>query len=90
MKKDTVRINVEFLTLMKKYSKIDEIEIMVPNDLSRALDYIIDRFNIPWKGNLEKHGAILINGRHYQSLLKDGADLSEGSTIVFVPLLTGG
>ena len=87
---ETVRTTVKFLTFMQKYSGIREIEMELPRNLSRALDHIINRYNIPWKGNLEKNGAILVNGRHYQTVLKTGEQLSENDTIVFVPIIGGG
>jgi len=51
---------------------------------------IIERFQIPWSGNLEKSVRIFINKELSETYTKSGRRLTEGDRISFIPISGGG
>ncbi len=92
MTSDTVPVTVRFITIMQRYSGKGnrEVEIELPPEPSRAVDLIIERFQIPWKDNLERQVRIFINDMIYESFLESGERLKGGDVIAFIPISGGG
>lgn len=92
MTSDTVPVTVRFITIMQRYSGKGnrEVEMELPPEPGQAIDLILERFQIPWKDNLEKLVRIFINGVIYDSFLESGQRLKGGDIIVFIPLSGGG
>ncbi len=92
MTSDAVQVTVRFITIMQRYSGKGnrEVEMELPPEPSQAVDLIIERFQIPWKDNLEKQVRIFINSVVYDSFLETGERLKEGDTIDFIPISGGG
>lgn len=62
----------------------------VPTDPAQAIDLIINRFQIPWKDNLEKSTRIFINQRLNDPFAGRGHPLQDKDTIAFIPISGGG
>ena len=91
MNQESVRVKVRFITIMQKYSsKKREVEIDLPPDPGRAIEHIIDQFQIPWKGKLEKYVRIFINRGISHEFIRSGKRLHAGDTIAFIPFSGGG
>ena len=61
-KADRVSVTVRFVSIMRKYSGDKrKLQVEVPADSAQAIDCIINRYQIPWKGDLEKSARIFIN-----------------------------
>ncbi len=92
MTSDTVPVTVRFITIMQRYSGKGnrEVEIELPPEPSRAIDLILERFQIPWKDNLERQVRIFINDMIYESFLESGERLKGGDVIAFIPISGGG
>lgn len=85
-----VLICVRFITVMQRYSGQRELEMPLPADPQEAIDMIIERFQIPWPGTLEKSVRIFINKELFETYTKSGRRLAEGDRISFVPISGGG
>ena len=91
MAEDTVHVIVRFITIMQEYSgRKREVEMELPPEPGPAIDLIIERFNIPWAGRLEKYTRIFINKELSRVFIEDGNRLKDGDTIMFVPMSSGG
>lgn len=91
MLKNTAKIKVRFITIMQKYSgRKREVQMDLSPEPEQAIDFIIDRFHIPWKDNLEKFTRIFINKELSQVFVKSGKHLEDGDTIMFIPMSCGG
>ena len=92
MTSDAVQVTVRFITIMQRYSGKGnrEVEMGLPPDPSQAVDLIIERFQIPWKGNLEKQARIFINGVVYDSFLASVERLKGGDIITLIHISGGG
>ncbi len=88
---DPVSVTVRFVSIMRKYSGDKrEIQLEVPADPGQALHLIINRFQIPWKDNLEKSTRIFINQRWNDPFVDGGLPLKDQDIIAFIPISGGG
>ena len=88
---DRVPVILKFVSIMQRYSGDKrEVEMELPTDPVEALQFTIDRFQIPWKGNLEKSTRIFINQTLYDPFLESGKRLKAGDNIAFIPISGGG
>ena len=88
---DGVSITVKFVSIMQKYSgNKREVQVEVPTDPVQAIDLIINRFQIPWKDNLEKSTRIFINQTLNDPFVDRGQRLKDKDTIAFIPISGGG
>ena len=88
---DCVSITVRFVSIMQKYSgNKREVQVEVPTDPVQAIDLIINRFQIPWKDNLEKSTRIFINQTLNDPFVDRGQRLKDKDTIAFIPISGGG
>ena len=86
-----VSVTVRFVSIMQKYSgNKREVQVEVSSDLAQAIDLIINRFQIPWKKNLEKSTRIFINQRLYDQFDDSGQQLKDNDNIAFIPISGGG
>jgi molybdopterin converting factor small subunit len=92
MTPDAVRVTVRFITIMQKYSGKGrrEVEMELPALPDQAVALIIERFQIPWKSNLERQARIFIEGLTYDAFLASGERLKDGDQISFIPISGGG
>lgn len=86
----SLSILVRFITLMQQYSGHRELEMRLPDDPQEAVDIIIQRFQIPWSGVLEKSVRIFINKELFETFKSSGRKLAEGDRISFIPISGGG
>ena len=88
---DCVSITVRFVSIMRKYSGDQrEVRVEVPTDSAQAIRFIINRFQIPWKDNLEKSTRIFINQRLNDPFVDGGQPLKDSDIIAFIPISGGG
>ena len=88
---DCVSITVRFVSIMQKYSgNKREVQVEVPTDPVQAIHLIINRFQIPWKDNLEKSTRIFINQTLNDPFVDRGQRLKDKDTIAFIPISGGG
>jgi molybdopterin converting factor small subunit len=92
MSPDTVQVTVRFITIMQRYSGEGnrEVEMELPARPDRAVELIIERYQIPWKDNLERQARIFVEGLSYDAFLASEATLKDGDTISFIPISGGG
>jgi molybdopterin converting factor small subunit len=86
----SVSIIVRFITVMQQYSGQRELEMRVPSAPQEAIDMIIEQFQIPWSGVLEKSVRVFINKELLEAYKKSGRRLVEGDRISFIPISGGG
>jgi molybdopterin converting factor small subunit len=86
----SVLVGVRFITIMQRYSGQRELEMQLPAEPQEAVDMIIERFQIPWSGALEKSVRIFINKELFESYIKSPRRLAEGDRISFIPISGGG
>jgi hypothetical protein len=89
---EVVQVTVRFVTIMQRYSGngLRDVEMVLPSEPRQAVDLIIERFGIPWKGELEKYVRIFINGIIDQAFFESGEYLKGEDIIAFVPISSGG
>lgn len=88
---DCVSVTVRFISIMQKYAgNKREVELELPTDPAQAVDVIINRFQIPWKDNLEKSTRIFINQQLYSQFVDSETRLKAKDTIAFIPISGGG
>jgi len=88
---DRVSVTVRFVSIMQKYSgNKREVQVEVSSDPAQAIDLIINRFQIPWKENLEKSTRIFINQRLNDPFDESGHRLTDNDIIAFIPISGGG
>ena len=88
---DRVSVTVRFVSIMQKYSgNKREVQVEVSSDPAQAIDLIINRFQIPWKENLEKSTRIFINQKLNDPFVDRGQPLKDRDTIAFIPISGGG
>ncbi len=88
---DCVSITVRFVSIMQKYSgNKKEVRVEVPTDPAQAIHLLINRFQIPWKDNLEKSTRIFINQTLDNLFVDRGQRLKDKDTIAFIPISGGG
>ena len=87
---DSVSVTVRFITLMQRYSGQRDLRMDLPSDPSLAIETIINRFEIPWKDNLEKRTRIFINKQFAETYIKSGEKLKNDDLIAFIPISGGG
>ena len=75
---------------MQRYSGQREVRMELPADPRKAVECIIDEFQIPWSGELEKSTRIFINKREFNDFLSSGQILKSDDTISFIPISGGG
>lgn len=85
-----VSVKILFITRMQKYSGQREVLMELPSDPRQAVDSIIERFDIPWKGSLEKSTRVFINKTLADVFIGSGKDLHNGDAIAFIPISGGG
>ncbi len=91
MPEDTVQVKVCFITIMQKYSGRErEVEMDLSPEPEQAIDFIMQRFHIPWTDHLEKFVRIFINKELSQAFIESGKHLKDGNTITFIPISGGG
>ena len=88
---DCVSVTVRFVSIMQKYSgNKREVQVEVSTNPAQAIDLIINRFQIPWKENLEKSTRIFINQRLNDPFGDSGQRLKDNDNIAFIPISGGG
>lgn len=87
---EDVLILVRFITVMQQYSGQRELEMRLPADPQMAVDRVIERFQIPWLGALEKSVRIFINKELLEAYKKSGRRLAKGDKLSFIPISGGG
>lgn len=87
---DCVSVTVRFITLMQKYSGQRDFKMDLPDDPGKAIETIIERFDIPWKDQLEKRTRIFINKQFAETFIKRGEKLKTDDLIAFIPISGGG
>ena len=87
---DSVSVKVRFITLMQKYSGQREFKMDLPSDPRKAIETIIDQFDIPWKDHLEKRTRVFINKQFAESFIQKGEKLKSDDLIAFIPISGGG
>ncbi len=87
---DTVPVTVRFISILKEYSGGREIEMDLPRDPATAIDIIVDRFQMPWKDQLEKSSRIFINKELSDVYIQNGGLLDARAVIAFIPISGGG
>lgn len=92
MTRDTVPVTVRFITIMQKYSGEGrrEVTMELPPDPRLAVDLILEQFQIPWYGDLDRYVRIFIDGLVYDAYVGSGERLKGGETIAFIPISGGG
>lgn len=91
MKNKNVKITIRFINIMQRHSgQGREVELEVPCDAEHAVEYILTKYQIPWKGNLEKFVRVFINRELLLVFKNSGKLLQEGDTISFIPMSGGG
>lgn len=85
-----ITARVRFITIMQRYSGQRELEMRLPPDPQAAVDMIIERFQIPWSGILEKSVRIFINRELLEVYQQGRRRLAEGDRISFIPISGGG
>ncbi|UCE42327.1 MAG: hypothetical protein JSV17_04995 [Candidatus Aminicenantes bacterium] len=85
-----VKVKVRFVTRMQKYSGQRDIWMELPADPSQAIETIIAKFQIPWKGNVEKSTRIFINKKFSDAFIKSGVQLKDDDVIALIPISGGG
>lgn len=85
-----IPIKVRFITIMQRYSGQKEIKMQLPADPLQAVKGIIEKFQIPWSGELEKSTRIFINKQEFDDFLRSNKLLKEEDTISFIPISGGG
>lgn len=86
-----VSVTVRFVSIMQKYSgNKREVTVEVPTDPAQAIHLIINRFQIPWKDNLEKSTRIFINQTLSDPFVDRGQPLKGKDTVAFIPISGGG
>ncbi len=87
----SVTVIVRFVSIMQHYSNHRrEVRRTVPPEADRAVFAIMDQFNIPWTGNLEKSTRIFINQKVYDPLKNEPLRLNDNDTIAIIPISGGG
>lgn len=86
----SVLVGVRFITIMQRYSGQRELAMQLPADPQAAVDMIIERFQIPWSGNLERSVRIFVNRELFETFDKSGRKLAGGDRISFIPISDGG
>jgi hypothetical protein len=66
------------------------MDLDLPADPQKAIDSIISRFQIPWKGRLEKSTRIFINREFADAFIHSGKQLRPGDQISLIPISGGG
>ena len=64
--------------------------LRLPADPQMAVDRVIERFQIPWLGALEKSVRIFINKELLEAYKKSGRRLAKGDKLSFIPISGGG
>jgi len=64
--------------------------VEVSSDPAQAIDLIINRFQFPWKENLEKSTRIFINQRLNDPFVDSAQRLKDNDIIAFIPISGGG
>ena len=91
MNEETIHIRIKFISILQKYSgQRKEVEMDLPLDAAQAVGLIINDFQIPWEGNLERFVRVFINRELLQDFVKEGKKLKVGDTIAFIPISGGG
>lgn len=92
MAAELVPVTVRFVTIMQNYSGKGrrEVEMQLPSEPSRAVDLILERFQIPWQGDMERYVRIFVNGVGFDAYLASGHLLKAGDSIAFIPISGGG
>jgi molybdopterin converting factor small subunit len=86
-----VKVTVEFLSIMQKYSGGKRaIEMEVPAEPLAAVEFIINKLQIPWQDHLEKSTRIFINKELHHVFAEKGKRLEKGDNILFIPISGGG
>jgi len=90
LKGKKVNVQVRFITLIQSYSGKREIRMELPPDPHIAVQSVIETFDIPWKGKLEKSCRIFINKQPFEAFVRDKTVLKTGDLIAFIPISGGG
>ena len=85
-----VEVQIRFVSIMQRYSGQRDFRLKVPSDPAEACDFIIQRYNLPWKEKLGKSTRIFINKQLAQVFIKSGQNLEEGDLLAFIPISGGG
>ncbi len=88
---DCVSVTVRFVSIMCKYAGDKrEVQVEVPADSAQAIDLIINRFQIPWKDDLERSTRIFINQKLNDPIADKEKLLKDKDIIAFIPISGGG
>lgn len=85
-----VSVKVKFFVVEDEATGCEDLIIETENTLSEAIEAIEKASGFPLSRKLNRGYSMLINGRSYYLLLKEGFTLSEGDKIVILPKLGGG
>lgn len=85
-----VLIKVKFFGVEDDKPESDELTIETENTIPEAIKAIEKASGFPLSTNLNKGYGMLINGRSYNLVQKEGFILSEGDKLVILPKLGGG
>jgi len=85
-----VKVGVRFVSLVQRHTGLRRVEMELPAEPEKALKVVIDRYRIPWAGDLERSCRIFVNRQPVERLIKTGKLLQEGDVISFIPILAGG
>jgi molybdopterin converting factor small subunit len=86
----SVKVRVRFVSLIQRHTGVRRVDMELPAEPEKALKMVINRYRIPWAGDLERSCRIFINRQPVERLIKTGALLQEGDVISFIPILAGG
>lgn len=75
---------------MQRYSGQKEVNLQLPANPQQAVKGIIEKFQIPWSGQLEKSTRIFINKQEFNDFLRSGQLLKPEDIIAFIPISGGG
>ena len=86
-----MKVKVCFLSLLQKYvGGVREVEMDLSPELEQAIDFIIEKFQIPWAGNFEKFIRVFVNKELSQVFIDGGKRMKDGDMIMFIPVSGGG
>ncbi len=85
-----VQVVVKFLAHSSAEAGIKKTMLKTANNLPDAIREIEKQTGFPLGQKLQKGYSLMINGRSYLLLQKDGFRLRDGDTLVVLPKLGGG
>lgn len=84
----TIKVKVEFLGYLNQMVKESKGKYRVSENLEEAVRQIYDIVGLDKQWRLNP--ILLVNGINYALFLESETELQEGSTLSFVPIVSGG